>query len=86
VRGLGLQQRAYNSLDDHLSKGEAQALLQPLQTLLSSQRSTDDIQIELAELIGFDDLELVTDIIEQRSVVTSEVSYWLIYPLFHYKY
>jgi hypothetical protein len=34
---------------------------------------TDDVSDELAELIGFDDLELVIKIIENRAAVVKEV-------------
>jgi antiviral helicase SLH1 len=36
-------------------------------TILQSKRSDDDISAELAELLGFEDVELVTELIHNRS-------------------
>ena len=38
-----------------------------LVTMLSSKRSSDDLQTELFDLIGFERIELIQDLLEHRS-------------------
>jgi len=48
--------------------------LEPLLSTLSSDRRDEDISAELAELIGFEDIELVMEIIHNRSMFVEAVS------------
>ena len=48
-------------------------LLSSLDAVLSSSRLDDAIQEELLDLIGFDHLVLITDVLQERSVVAREV-------------
>ena len=42
--------------------------------LLSSSRTNDEISSEIAELVGFDQIELVMDLLGSRRSVAKEVS------------
>ena len=44
-----------------------------IRSLLSSKSSDDVISIELAELLGFEDIELVSEIISRRAETMNEV-------------
>ncbi|KAI0321843.1 Sec63-domain-containing protein [Amylostereum chailletii] len=55
------------------SKPNVEALLGPLREILSSSRSTEAISEELSDLIGFDDIELVMDILQNRDGVAVDV-------------
>ncbi|OBZ76331.1 putative helicase mug81 [Grifola frondosa] len=57
-----------------LSKPDVAPLLHPLLSILSSARPDDAISEELAEMIGFDNIELVTDILGSRAAVIQEIS------------
>lgn len=57
-----------------LRKPNGALLLDSLRSALSSPRSNDDISTELVELIGFDDIELVMEILSNRPAVVKEVS------------
>ena len=48
-------------------------LLPSVKSLLSSSRSTDDISEELFDILGYDDIELVSDILQNRQAVLAEV-------------
>ena len=48
-------------------------LLQPLLAIISSPQTNDEISTQLAELIGFDEIALVVDILENRSLVKEKV-------------
>ncbi|THV08678.1 Sec63-domain-containing protein [Dendrothele bispora CBS 962.96] len=50
-----------------LSKANVEHLLEPLLSTLSSNRRDDEISADLAELIGFEDIELVMEIMHERS-------------------
>jgi hypothetical protein len=47
--------------------------LRPLLTIISSPQTDDEISAQLAELIGFDEIALVVDILENRSLVKEKV-------------
>ena len=47
--------------------------LRPLLTIVSSPQTNDEISAQLAELIGFDEIALVVDILENRSLVKEKV-------------
>ncbi|KAG5340976.1 hypothetical protein C0989_012350 [Termitomyces sp. Mn162] len=48
-------------------------LLDSIRTIISSNREDDVISGELAEIIGFDDIDLVMDILKDRSAVAQEL-------------
>ena len=48
-------------------------VLRPLLKIISSPQTNDDISAQLAELIGFDEIALVVDILENRSLVKEKV-------------
>ena len=48
-------------------KSDGHLMLDSVRSILSSDRSDDTISGELAELLGFDELELVLDILSDRS-------------------
>ena len=54
------------------SKPNLEPLLATLQTALSSTRV--DISEELTEILGYDDMDLVMDILDDRISVAKEVS------------
>ncbi|PFH52850.1 hypothetical protein AMATHDRAFT_1892 [Amanita thiersii Skay4041] len=64
-RTLPLHQLLRQTHFEHLSDS--------LITLLSSSKSNDQISEELVEMVGFDNIELATDIITQRSIVLKEL-------------
>jgi len=45
-----------------------------LHLALSSSRPDDDISGDIAELVGFDDIELVMEILDNRALIVQEVS------------
>lgn len=45
-----------------------------IHSVLSSPRPNDAISEELLDLIGFDDIELVMEVLDQRASFTDEVS------------
>lgn len=47
--------------------------LRPLLTIISSSQTNYEISAQLAELIGFDEIALVVDILENRSLVKEKV-------------
>ncbi|KAI5291851.1 hypothetical protein KEM54_005287 [Ascosphaera aggregata] len=46
-------------------------LLQQLFTVLASDSQSDELQIQLAEVVGFDDLDFVIDLISHRQTIVS---------------
>lgn len=52
--------------------------------LLSSSRTDDEISGEVAELVGFDQIELVTDLLESRRSAAKEVSTFAFVLLYSY--
>ncbi|KAK7470778.1 putative steryl acetyl hydrolase mug81 [Stygiomarasmius scandens] len=59
-----------------LSKSNVERLLEPLLSTLSSDRRDEDISAELAELIGFEDIELVMEIIHNRSMFVEALRHY----------
>jgi antiviral helicase SLH1 len=51
-----------------------------LHSTLSSTRPNDDISADIAELVGFDDIELVMEILDNRATVVQEVSRMTDFP------
>lgn len=49
------------------------SLLQPLNDLLSSERPNDSVSEEVVEMLGFDAIELVVDILNDRHSLSREV-------------
>ena len=58
---------------DLLSKPLIESILQPLNSLLSSPRPDDSISEELVEMIGFEEIELSMEILNERANVCQEV-------------
>ncbi|KAG6817216.1 hypothetical protein H0H87_011574 [Tephrocybe sp. NHM501043] len=56
-----------------LQKSDVQPLLGSIRAILSSNRGDDVISGELAEIIGFDDIDLVMDILKDRNIVAQEL-------------
>ncbi|KAF5393646.1 hypothetical protein D9757_000135 [Collybiopsis confluens] len=56
-----------------LQKSDRNYLLSSLHPVLSSARPDDDISGELAELIGFEEIELVMEIIRERKCLVEEL-------------
>lgn len=54
-------------------KANVRPLLDSLRTILSSDRHDDAISGEIAEIIGFDDIDLVMNIIQERRTVAQKV-------------
>lgn len=54
-------------------KPNVEPLLATLHSILSSSKLNDDISSDLADLIGLDDIELIMEILENRSTVVDEV-------------
>lgn len=55
-------------------KPNIEPLFVTLHSILFSSRPNDDISGEIAELIGFDEIELVMEILDNRTSVMMEVS------------
>lgn len=49
-------------------------VLATLQSTLASSRPNDEVSGEIAELIGFEEIELVMDIMAHRALVSQDVS------------
>jgi len=71
---LPLEVKYSSHLLDSTRKPNAESILTSLGVILSASTPNDDISDELAQLIGFDDIELVIKIIENRAAVLKEVS------------
>ncbi|OCH90702.1 Sec63-domain-containing protein [Obba rivulosa] len=63
-----------------LSKPNVEPLLKSLLSTLSSPRPDDAISEELAELIGFENIELVMEILSNRSAAAKDISDFLAQP------
>ncbi|TCD67667.1 hypothetical protein EIP91_012033 [Steccherinum ochraceum] len=59
---------------DHPS---ASSLLEPLNILLSSERPNDAVSEELIEMLGFEAIELVMDVLSDRRTISQETSAYL---------
>lgn len=57
------------------SKPNVSPLLQPLLTIISSPQTNDEISAQLAELLGFDEITLAMDILDNRLVVKEKVGH-----------
>ncbi|KAJ3723103.1 Sec63-domain-containing protein [Lentinula raphanica] len=55
-----------------LMRSNAEHLLGSLQAILASPRHDDEISNELVELLGFDSLDLVMDIIKERQILVND--------------
>ncbi|KAF8812579.1 Sec63-domain-containing protein [Phlegmacium glaucopus] len=51
--------------------------LQPLLTIISSPQTNDEISAQLAELLGFNEIALIVDILDNRSLVREELELYL---------
>ena len=47
--------------------------MQPLLSILSSERTNEDISSDLTELLGFEDLELIMNVLADRATINAEV-------------
>lgn len=56
-----------------LQKPHLRPLLGSLHTILSSDRHNDDISGEIAEMVGFDEIDLVMDMLNERAAVVHEL-------------
>lgn len=52
----------------------ASSLLAPLNSILASERASDTVSGEIVELLGFDEINLVMDILCNRQAVSREVA------------
>jgi len=55
------------------SKSDIFPSLRPLLAIISSPQTNDGISAQLAELLGFNEITLVMDILENRSLVKEKV-------------
>lgn len=56
------------------SKSQIEPLLVSVHSLISSSRPNESISEELAEMIGFDEIELVMDMLNERTQLSQDVS------------
>lgn len=61
-------------IDDTTRKPNVKPLIPALHSTLSSSRPDDDISEDIAELVGFDAIELVMEILDNRALIVQEVS------------
>lgn len=61
-------------LNSALRMPNLEPVLGTLHSTLASSRPNDDISGELAELVGFDDIELVMELLDNRTYAVQEVS------------
>lgn len=54
-------------------KPDSEHLIQSLQIILTSSRTNEAISIDLAELLGFDEIELIMGILDSRTSVIQQV-------------
>lgn len=54
-------------------KPDSEHLIQSLQIILASSRTNEAISIDLAELLGFDEIELIMGILDSRTSVIQQV-------------
>lgn len=62
-------------LNYFLSKSSLSTIFPLLRKIISSGKSDEVASVELAELVGFEEVELVTEIIAHRQAVMSKVRY-----------
>lgn len=62
-----------DDVDTSCRKSHFEPLLRSLHSILSSSRPNDAISEELAEMLGFDELELLVEILDARGSITNEV-------------
>jgi antiviral helicase SLH1 len=60
-------------MNDESRKSNVEPLMAMLHSTLSSSRPNDDISGDIAELVGFDDIELVMEILDNRASIVQEV-------------
>ncbi|KAL4241461.1 Sec63-domain-containing protein [Abortiporus biennis] len=70
-------QKHSSLLSQLLMKDDVEHLVDALYSILSSNKPNDAISEQLVELIGFDDIDLATSILAQRSDFTSELYQYL---------
>lgn len=58
-----------------LRKATLRDILPALSTILSSKDSDESISEQVLEVIGFDDIELVTEILADRTSIAQAVSH-----------
>lgn len=58
-------------------KFTSEAFLEPLHSLLSSSRPDDEISGELAELVGFDNIDLSMQLLANRHEAAQQISVYL---------
>lgn len=56
-----------------VSKPHVESLLVSINSLLSSSRPNESISEELAEMIGFEEIELALEILNERAALSQEV-------------
>lgn len=61
-------------MSDLHRKPSIQPLLATLHSILSSSKPNDGISGDLTDLIGLDDIELIMEILENRTTVMAKVS------------
>ncbi|KAH9061030.1 hypothetical protein EDB87DRAFT_528933 [Lactarius vividus] len=55
-----------------LSDRKLQAIASPLHAILASSASNEAISEELSDMMGYDELDMIVEILENRSLVTAE--------------
>ncbi|KAL5530172.1 MUG81 [Sanghuangporus sanghuang] len=66
-------------LDELLSKSNMTAMLPSLHAILSSGKTDELASIELAELLGFEEIELVSELMTQRQTAASKLEKMLLH-------
>ncbi|EEB90760.1 hypothetical protein MPER_10991, partial [Moniliophthora perniciosa FA553] len=64
-------------------KPNCDSILPSIHSLLSSNRSDDDVSAELVDILGFDDIELVMQIVSSRPSLVHEMEQLLTIPALH---
>jgi hypothetical protein len=64
----------WRRVNDTTRKSNVEPLFPTLHSTLSSSRPNDGISGDIAELIGFDDIELVMEILDNRASIVQAVS------------
>ncbi|KAI5119901.1 hypothetical protein M0805_003705 [Coniferiporia weirii] len=72
---------AVDPLDRLLSNAAMSSVLPSLRSIISSSKPDEVASIELAELVGFEQIELVSEIIAQRRAVTGRLEALLAAPV-----
>jgi len=63
-----------------------QLVAEPVMAILQSKRPDDDISAELAELLGFEDIDLVMELIHNRSQIVEQLAVRLSFSVNFYYY